>query len=310
MKALVTGAGGFAGRHLVDLLAVEGDDVVATDRANGGPDLCDAEAVRGFVADEAPQAIYHLGGWADVGGSWQHPLEAFRVNAEGTLNVLEAARSARVGRVLCISSADVYGQVTPEQLPITEDHPLAPVTPYAASKVAADYLALQAWLGHGLEVIRARSFNHIGPGQAEQFVTAALAMRIARNEIEGGDEVKVGNLTPQRDLTDVRDVVRAYRMLMIDGEPGVAYNVCSGRALAIEQICNMLLSLANRPMAVVPDPDLQRPVDTPVLLGDNSRLRAATGWAPAIDITTTLSDLMDDCRARVKAQIAAPPTVP
>jgi GDP-4-dehydro-6-deoxy-D-mannose reductase len=300
MKVLVTGAAGFVGRHLTAHLEACGDDVVGVDRSDG-PDLLDAEGLARRVAGEAPEAIYHLGGWSDVGASWDAPLDAFRTNAEGTLNVLAAARAAGVGRVLVISSADVYGPVPPERLPITEAHPLCPITPYAASKVAADYLAVQAFRGYGQAVLRARAFNHLGPGQTTRFVAPALAERIARNERDGGEEVPVGNLTPRRDVTDVRDVVRAYRLLVEHGEAGEVYNVCSGRDLAIAELAERLVAMAARPMRLVPDPALQRPVETPVLRGDASRLRAATGWHPEVPLERTLADVLDEQRARAAA---------
>ncbi len=211
MKALVTGVAGFVGRHLVSHLEARGDTVTGIDREHG-IDLLDPSALTGAVAEAAPDAVYHLGGWSDVGGSWAAPRDAFRVNAEGTLNVLEACRAAGVSRVLLVSSADVYGKVSLSELPLTEESPFRPVTPYAASKIAADELGLQAWLGYGLEVLRVRAFNHLGPGQTNRFVCPALAERIALNELEGREVVTVGNLTPRRDFTDVRDVVRAYRL--------------------------------------------------------------------------------------------------
>jgi len=301
MKALVTGASGFVGRHLVDHLTASGDEVALCDRVHGGIDICDAGAIASLVRSEGPDAVYHLAGWADVGGSWSEPVEAFRANAEGTLNVLLACADAGVARVLSVGSADVYGRVTEAELPLREDAPLRPVSPYAASKVAADFLGLQAFLGRGLGVIRVRAFNHLGPGQTDRFVAPALATRIARNEVEGGEVVPVGNLSPRRDFTDVRDVVRAYRLLVERGEPGEVYNVCSGRDIAVQQLAEMLVAIAERPMRLEPDPDLQRPVDIPVLRGDNARIRAATGWQPEIPMEQTLADLLDDCRRRVRA---------
>lgn len=300
MKALVTGASGFVGRHLCAHLAASGDEVVATDRvAHGaGPvlDVVDQAATRELLRSEAPDAVYHLAGWSDVGGSWVDPLGTWRANAEGTLNVLEAARQVSVGRVLVVSSADVYGIVADEDLPITEGHPMRPVSPYAASKVAADILALQARLGHGQDVVRVRAFNHLGPGQSDRFVASAIASRIAANERDGNDEVPVGNLAARRDFTDVRDVVRAYRMLMEHGAAGEVYNVCSGTAVAIQQLADRLLALAKRPMRLVVDPERYRPVDVPVVLGNASRLHAATGWEPEVDLDTTLADLLDHWR--------------
>jgi GDP-4-dehydro-6-deoxy-D-mannose reductase len=301
VRALVTGAGGFVGRHLVRHLEDCGDEVVQVEREVDGVDIADAPAIGRVVADAAPAAVYHLAGAADVGGSWSAPYDTFSANAVGTLCVLEACRAAGVERVLAVTSADVYGRVTEAELPLDEDQPLRPVSPYAASKVAADALAQQAWLGHQLPVVRVRAFNHLGPGQSDRFVAPSLAARIARNERDGGDEVPIGNMTPRRDITDVRDVVRAYRLLVTDGTPGEAYNVCSGRAVAVEELAQALLGMARRPMRLVTDPDLQRPVDIPVLVGDNTRLAKATGWAPTIDLRETLADVLADWRERVGA---------
>lgn len=308
MRALVTGASGFVGRHLCEHLASLDDEVVPTDRTGSSQegalalDILDPEGATTVLTEVKPDVVYHLAGWADVGASWSHPLETLRANAEGTMNVLAACRAAEVGRVLVVSSADVYGIVAEDDLPITEDHPLRPVSPYAASKAAADFLAVQAGCGYGQEVVRVRAFNHLGPGQGEGFVASAIASRIARNELDGDgehrDEVPVGNLAARRDFTDVRDVVRAYRLLVEHGTPGEVYNVCSGKAVAVQQLADRLLALAERPMRLVIDPDRYRPVDVPTVLGDSSRLRAATGWEPEIPLATTLQDLLGYWRRR------------
>lgn len=294
----MTGAGGFVGAHLMKHLADEGDEVVGLDRLDG-IDITEADELTEAVLKAAPDAVYHLAGASDVGGSWSAPRSTFLANALGTLNVLEASREAGVTRVLAVSSADVYGRVDESELPLDEDQPLRPVSPYAASKVAADALAQQAWLGHRLPVMRVRAFNHLGPGQSDKFVAPSLAARIAGNERDGGDQVPIGNMTPRRDVTDVRDVVRAYRLLIEHGEPGAVYNVCSGRAVSVAEIADQLLGMAHRPMHLVPDPELQRPVDIPVLVGDSNKLRAATGWAPSIPLETTLADVLADWRRRL-----------
>ena len=300
MRALVTGGLGFVGRHLVAHLHASGDEVEVLDRhGESGVDITDAGVVRAAIARAAPEAVYHLAGWADVGGSWKHPVEAFRANAEGTLNVLLACAETGVDRVLSVGSADVYGVVTESELPLTEASPLRPASPYAASKVAADFLGLQAFLGQGLGVIRVRAFNHLGPGQTDRFVAAALAARIATNEREGGDTVRVGDLSARRDFTDVRDVVRAYRLLVELGAPGEVYNVCTGLDLAVQELADRMLAMATRPMALEVDPSLLRPVEVPVLRGDATKLREATGWTPIIPIEQTLSDLLDDQRSLV-----------
>ncbi|GIU85325.1 MAG: GDP-mannose 4,6-dehydratase [Acidimicrobiales bacterium] len=299
-KALVTGASGFVGRHLVRHLEECGDYVFPVDRSNGGVDMTDSTAVEALLKSVRPEVVYHLAGDSDVGKSWDHPRETFVANAIGTLNVLHASVSAGVARVLTVSSADIYGRVTEDDLPISESSPLRPVSPYAASKVAVDFLALQSYLGHGLAVIRARPFNHIGPGQREDFVAPAIAKRIALAELEGSDCVKVGNLAPRRDFTDVRDVVRAYRLLMEKGEPGEAYNVCSGHDIAIRELAVRLAEMSTKKIRLVSDPALQRPVDIPVLRGDPTKLQDATGWRPLIPLDQTLSEILEEWRWRVR----------
>ena len=303
---MITGAAGFVGRHLTAHLEACGDEVVGVDRHEipGSPlpgvDITDAAAVDRLLDDLRPSAIYHLAGWADVGGSWKAPVEAFRANAEGTLNVLSAAVDAGVERVLAVSSADVYGKVEPSELPLTEESPLRPASPYAASKVAADYLGLQAWLGRGLPVLRVRAFNHLGPGQTDKFVAPAIASRIAKAERDGGPDVlPIGDLSARRDFTDVRDVVRAYRLLMEKGQAGEVYNVCSGVDLAVQDLADQLLAQARIPLRFETDPELLRPVEVPVLRGSHDRLTDATGWEPEIPIGQTLTDLLEDWRTRV-----------
>ena len=302
MRALVTGSLGFAGTHLCAHLRASGDDVIGADRDDA--DLTEPDAADRLFRAHEPEVVYHLAGAADVARSWRDPVGTWAANATATLYLLEAARAHGVRRVLVVSSADVYGTVEEHELPLTEDSPLRPTSPYAASKLAAEQLARQAWLGHGLETIRVRAFNHIGPGQSPNFVAPALAMAIAHNELTGGTEIPTGNLTPRRDFTDVRDVARAYRRLMSDGVPGDVYCVCSGRAIAIQELADRLLAMTDAPMELVTDPSRHRPVDIPVLRGDSSKLQAATGWEPHHDIDDTLRDLLEECRTRTRADIS------
>jgi len=299
VKALVTGASGFVGRHLVAHLESCDDEVVGTDRSDGGPDLLDAEGFEHLLTDIRPEVVYHLAGQADVGRSWSAPVETLRANIEGTHNVLAAARSAEVARVVTVTSADIYGLVERDDLPLTESSPVRPVSPYAASKAAADLVAQQAHLGHGQDVVRARSFNHLGPGQSDRFVCSALAARIVANERSGGSEVRVGNLTPRRDFTDVRDVVRAYRRMATSGVAGQAYNVCSGRSTSVQEVVDRLLEMSPHEMQVEVDPDLFRPADLEELRGDPSRLVADTGWSTEYPLDDTLKDLLEDWRERL-----------
>lgn len=295
MKAYVTGGSGFVGRWLVAHLDNAGDEVVAADT---DVDVTDAAAVARSMAAAAPDAVYHLAGLAHVQRSWDEPAEYLRVNAGGTLNVLEAARAcAGAPRVLVISSAEVYGAVGPEQLPVREDQPLRPVSPYAASKAAAELVAVQAHLGRGTAAVRARPFNHAGPGQAPTFAIPAFARRIVDAQRDGAGALRVGNLSARRDVVDVRDVVRAYRLLVERGEPGEAYNVCTGRSVEVGELVERLLVLAGADLRLEPDPDLLRPVDVPELRGDPSRLRAATGWEPEVPLDGTLRAVLDEARA-------------
>lgn len=290
MRAFVTGAQGFVGAWLIAHLEEMGDEVVP---AGDAVDVTDGAVLSRAVRDARPDAVYHLAAFTHVGQSWDAPEEAFRVNAVGTLHLLEAARACgRDPRVLLVSSAEVYGAVGAEELPLTESTALRPLTPYAASKVAAEYLGLQAHLGHGLAVVRVRPFNHVGPGQAPSFVVAALARRIVEADRAGAGSVAVGNLSPHRDFTDVRDVVRAYRALVVEGEPGGVYNVCSGHDVAISDVAERLLTLAGAHLRLEVDPALARPTDVPVLRGDPTLLRDATGWAPRIALDDTLVDVL------------------
>ncbi len=301
MRALITGGAGFVGRTLAAHLRDRGDEVVITDRAAGGPDITDRAAVFSHMAAADPEVVFHLAAQAHVPTSWKDPIGTFRANAEGTLNVLDAARESGVTRVLAVTSAEVYGRVDPDDLPIDETRPLRPETPYAASKVAADAIAQQAHLGCDQDVIRIRAFNHFGPGQSAQFVAAGLATRIIEAERSGQRELRVGNLTPRRDFTDVRDIVRAYRLLADGGEAGEVYNVCSGVDLSIQEVADGLLLAAGADLELVPDPELQRPVDVPVVRGSNRRLRDATGWQPTIPLADSLADIVADARARADA---------
>ena len=290
MRALITGGKGFVGQWLAAHLKDAGDEVVAIDIET---DVADGAAVRRVMGDVAPQAVYHLAAMTHVGESWENPSQVLNVNVLGTAEILAAARTLEVPpTMLVVSSAEVYGVVTPAQLPLGEDTPTAPATPYAASKLAAEAVALQAWRGYGQPVVVVRPFNHIGPGQSPNFAVPALAKRIVEARRSGAGSLRVGTLTTRRDFTDVRDVVVAYRLLVERGVPGTVYNVCSGRDVAISEVADHLLELAGADLELVTDPDLVRPVDVPVLRGDPGRLQAATGWAASTPLATTLADVL------------------
>ncbi len=296
VRAYLTGGTGFVGEWLLRHLADEGDTAIAP-----GPEV--DVTVPALIADDLKQAtpdvVYHLAALTHVGQSWREPAETFRVNAVGTLNLLEAAAACDSPPVVVlVSSAEVYGPA-PDSETLDEHAELRPVTPYAVSKVAAEFLGLQAYLGRGLRVVRARAFNHVGPGQVDDFVVAALARRMVEAELRKGGEVKVGNLAAARDFTDVRDVVRAYRLLALGGAAGEAYNVCSGRAISIADLAAQMAGMLSCEVSFVTDPELFRPVEVPVLVGDCAKLAAATGWQPTIALAETLSDVLEYWRGRL-----------
>ncbi|MDH3753960.1 MAG: GDP-mannose 4,6-dehydratase [Acidimicrobiia bacterium] len=299
MRALVTGGAGFVGRHLVVHLQQMGDHVTTIDRSVDGIDITDIDSVSPVLERARPEAVYHLAGWSDVGASWRHPAETLRANVNGTDAILRASIANDVGRVLIVTSADVYGSVADADQPIAETAPLRPESPYAASKAAAEMLAIQAFLGHGLPAIRARAFNHAGPGQRTDFVIPALAERVLDAERRGADVVEVGSLEPRRDFTDVRDVVRAYRALVSAGEPGECYNVCSGRDVSIGTVLDHLMAMAEVDLRAVVDPDLVRPVEVMLRQGDPTRITTAVGWVPEITLEQTLADVLSERRSAV-----------
>lgn len=293
MKALVTGAAGFVGRYLVAHLEAMGDKVDSLDHHGPDPvDVTDSDAVRDRVAESAPDAVYHLAGVSHVGSSWSAPLEVFRINTEGAINVLRACVDSGVARVLVTGSADAYGATAAETDVLREDLPLRPLSPYGVSKAAAELCALQAYLADGLAVTCVRAFNHTGPGQLDRFLVPSLARRIVEAERTGAKDVKVGNLDAIRDFSDVRDVVRAYRLLVEHGVPGEVYNVCSGSGVRVADIAGRMLAAAETELSLSVDPALVRPIEVPRLIGSNERLRAATGWEPAHTLEATLADVL------------------
>jgi GDP-4-dehydro-6-deoxy-D-mannose reductase len=294
VRAFVTGAGGFVGLHLTAHLAAMGDDVVPL---REGVDIADAATVLACMREAEPDVVYHLAGWAHVGESWNDPVEVMRVNVGGTASVLDAVQRCGNPRVLVVGSSDAYGTFQPDDLPLTEDLPLRPVSPYGASKAAAEVVARQAWRGREVPVVMTRSFNQIGPGQAPTFVVPALARRMLEALASGTSDVRVGNLDARRDLIDVGDAVRAYRLLAVGGRSGRAYNVCAGKAAAMSDVAARLAAIVGGEVNLVVDPALVRPVDVPLVVGSNAQLRADTGWEPRVELDDSLRRVVDDQRA-------------
>ncbi|HLI23733.1 MAG TPA: GDP-mannose 4,6-dehydratase [Acidimicrobiales bacterium] len=291
MRVLVTGSSGFAGRWLLRHLGDAGDQALTWP---DDLDIRDRDAVVRGVAASGCEGIVHLAAQASVAASWRDPSATLAVNVVGTAHVLEGALACQPRpRVVVVSSAEVYGHLEEADLPVGEHHAFAPASPYAASKAAAELVGVQAFLGGGLEVVRARPFNHTGPGQRPDFVVPSFARQIAQALREGSGRLLTGNLEVRRDLTDVRDVVRAYRSLLTAGRPGAVYNVCRGTSVSISWVLRRMLELAGADLEVVTDPGRVRPVDQPDLRGDPGALVAATGWRPQIDLDRTLGDVLD-----------------
>jgi GDP-4-dehydro-6-deoxy-D-mannose reductase len=295
--AFVTGGGGFAGGHLVAHLRERGEEPAAPPSSE--LDLRDAAALRAAVRELRPERVFHLAALASVGRSWEDPSETLQANVDMTVNVLEAVRSeAASAAVLVVSSGEVYG--APERLPVDEDAPLRPRNPYAVSKAACDMLAAVYAAGHGMRVVRSRAFNHAGPGQSDEYVMGTLARQVAEAEAAGRDAavLRAGNLDSARDFTDVRDVVRGYA-LAVELEPG-AYNVCSGRAVPVRRLVELLGRSTSLPVRVEVEEARRRSVDVPEVRGSAERLRAASGWEPQVPLERTVADALQWWRERVR----------
>jgi GDP-4-dehydro-6-deoxy-D-mannose reductase len=323
VKVLITGVAGFVGNHMAEFLrterpGVEVFGIVLPHGASGTAlpggvavieaDLEDAPAVDAALDLVHPDRIIHLAAQSSPQASWSDPAGTFRTNVLGLLNVLEAVRKRALSpRILVIGSAEEYGMVDARDLPVDEETALRPATPYAVSKVAQGYLALQYALAFHMGIVRTRTFHHTGPGRGEAFAESSFARQIA--EIESGRRpavMAVGNLEVVRDFSDVRDVVRAYWALLESGDAGAVYNVCSGKGTRIRDLLHTLIEAAGIDVEVRVDPELVRPADVPAMVGDPTRLRDATGWAPRIPLRQTLGDLLQYWRERTAAAPRSP----
>ncbi len=311
MRVLVTGAGGFVGRYLVRELHASGYDIIATDvieaSENSGIDrypdrfvfrrldLREMGDVRAVFADFAPMAVFHLAAQSSAARSFEDPRETLETNIFGTFNLLEVVRETMdetPPRFLSVGSCEEYGRRTPAEMPLTERSPVEPVSPYAVSKAAQSMLVMQYHSAYGIECMATRSFSHTGPGQTARFVLPAFASQCAA--IKAGlsePSIRVGNLDVTRDFLDVRDVVRAYRLLVEKGRAGTLYNVCRGEGLGLGDALRLLEGMTGRAVERETDPALLRPVDVPMLIGDSGKLREHTGWAPSISNERMLEDL-------------------
>lgn len=322
MRVLITGVAGFAGSFLADYLlslqttdptlALWGVSQRLNDHGDSPPppsslrrivgDLTDPLFVHDLVEQKSFDRIYHLAAQAFVPASWQDPWATLENNIRAQTNVLQAAAQfAPDSRILIVASQEEYGRVTPADLPIREDTPLRPDSPYGVSKITQDYLGLQYFISHKLHIVRVRPFNHIGPRQNERFVAANFAKQIA--EMETGlraPKLCVGNLDAQRDFTDVRDMVRAYVLALERGAAGAVYNIGSGKPRAISELVETYRRLSRVPFEIQYDPNRLRPSDTPVSYCDAAKFQNATGWTPEISFEQTLADTLDYWRAEAQ----------
>ncbi len=315
-KAFITGITGFAGSHMADLLLGEGYEVYGLGRWRARTeniehikhrlhliegDLLDAHSLQDAMMNVRPEVVFHLAAQSFVPASWSSPAVSLEINVVGSCNLFEAIRAAQIEPSIQIAcSSEEYGLVKPDEVPIKETNPLRPLSPYGVSKVALDYLGFQYFKSYGMKIVRTRGFNHTGPRRGDVFAESTFAKQIA--EIEKGRRepvVFVGNLEAQRDYTDVRDMVRGYFLAVQKGEPGEVYNICSGKAVKIRTVLEMLLKMAKVKIKIQKDPARMRPSDVPILWGDFSKFREKTGWRPEVPLEKTLIDLLEYWREKV-----------
>lgn len=315
-RALITGITGFAGSHLAELLLKEGFEVHGTTRPRSktdnidhirgrlklhDADLLDSHSLYATLSNIEPAFIFHLAAQSFVQSSWASPANTMEMNVVGSVHLFEAVRRAKIDPVIQIAcSSEEYGLVHPNEVPVAETNPLRPLSPYAVSKVAMDYLGYQYNQSYGLKIVRTRGFNHTGPRRGEVFVTSNFAKQVAQIEKRGKEStIEVGNLDAQRDWTDVRDMVRAYLISAQKCDYGEVYNICSEKTVAVKDMLYLLLSFSKVKVKVVVDPSRIRPSDVPILLGDCTKFKKATGWKPQIPFEKTMEDLLNYWRELV-----------
>lgn len=315
-KALITGITGFAGSHLVELLLKKGFEVHGTARPRSktenidhlknalhlwDADVLDSHSLYSVMVRVKPDLVFHLAAQSFVPTSWTSPANTLETNVVGTVHLFEAIRRAEIDAVVQIAcSSEEYGLVYPNELPVKETNPLRPLSPYAVSKVAMDYLGYQYYQSYKMKIVRTRAFNHEGPRRGDVFVCSNFAKQIAL--IEKGKQppvVFVGNLSTKRDFSDVRDIVKAYFLATQKCAPGEVYNISSGKAWQIRKVLEILLSFTKVKVKIKKDPSRLRPSDVPMLLGDSTKFRKKTGWKPKIPFSKTLEDLLNYWREKV-----------
>ncbi len=310
-KVLITGASGFVGGYLAEhLLDLGGYEIHGTYHSEKSreessvkdaihfiqADLQDKEQAQKLIDEVKPEYVYHLAAMASVLNSFKDPIGTFHSNIDAQLNLFESLRAAELlhTRVLVVGSAEEYGYITQDDLPVNEQTPLRPANPYSVSKIAQDFLGVQYFISYKMPIIRIRPFNHVGPRQGTGFVLADFAKQIA--EIEKGKQeplIKVGNMEAKRDFTDVRDMVKAYPLVLEQGTPGEVYNAGSGNTHKIQEIMDLLISFSQVHITLESDPSKFRPIDVPEIVADNTKITELTGWKPEIPFEQTIKDTLD-----------------
>jgi len=310
MKALIIGVAGFVGKHLVnELVNAEWDvsgtrlpsEMVDLDIPVYELDILDADAIGDLLTRENLDCVFHLAAQSSVAVSWKQPALTVDVNVKGVINLLEAVRALdKPPKILLIGSGEEYGYVLPEELPIAEETMLRPGNIYAGTKIAQGMLGQVYARAYDLDIVIVRAFNHFGPGQTDTFVVPAFCKQVAAIEAEGDSgTIRVGNLDAKRDFTDVRDIVKAYRMLADKGESGEIYNVGSGVSVSVAKILNMIIKQSDAEITIEQDPERLRPSDVPDVRADISKLVACTGWKPEIALEETIKDVLNEWRMKL-----------
>jgi GDP-4-dehydro-6-deoxy-D-mannose reductase len=317
LRILITGITGFVGSHLADYALGRGDvEVFGTVRWRSrldnvqhilgdicliDCDLRDGMAARKTLEEVKPDYIFHLAAQSFVPTSWKAPAETLSTNIMSELNLLEAIRDLKLDtRIQVAGSSEEYGMVYEHETPITEENPLRPLSPYAVSKVAQDFLAYQYNQSYDIYTVRTRAFNHTGPRRGHVFVTSDFTRQVAM--IEKGKKkpvIEVGNLEARRDFSDVRDIVQAYWLCLEKGDPGDVYNMGSGKAITIQELLDLILTMSDVEIEIKRDPQRMRPSDVMLLVTDTGKINRVTGWKPEIPFKRTVRDLLDYWRERV-----------
>lgn len=314
-RALITGITGFAGSHLAEHLLNKKMDVYGTARWRSKldniehikndihlltADMRDGHSLEMVLAESNPDYIFHLAAQSFVPMSWRAPADTMETNVIGTIHLFEAVRKLKISpRIQVAGSSEEYGMVYADELPITEENPLRPLSTYGVSKVAVDKLSYQYHMSYGLHIVITRGFNHTGPRRGEVFVSSNFAKQVAEIEKGAKPVIHVGNLEAKRDFTDVRDIVKAYLLAVEKCKPGETYNICSGKTIRIQELLDMLMTMTRKKIKVQQDPDRMRPSDVEILQGDCSKFKKQTGWKQTIPFEKTMEDLLNYWRERV-----------